>query len=124
MKAMHLGAALGAVLFAACAHGGTNRGATESYLGGRAGQPYSFVAQDSGSHEVVTPPSRLAYHGGQAAQPYSWLNSGDAEAPPPAYCYQGGRDAQPASGPALRFTRVQNTSGERAVCEMRGASRL
>ena len=119
-------AALAAVALAACAHANTNTSSVSapSYLGGRAGQPGSWI--QSAESTRVERARRQAWNdpqlGGRSAQPGSWIRS-DTPVPAsaaPSYCYAGGRDAQPFSGPSSIWN-TPASSESAPLCERTSA---
>lgn len=110
-------AALVAVALSACAHANTSSSsyASQSYLGGRAGQPHSFTPGNEARERARAQAWNEPRLGGRSAQPGSWISSSqETPSVDPNYCYLGGRDAQPFSGPNLR---VQKTSHTTETCE-------
>lgn len=94
-----LAAACVAVALSACAHApSSTQHATQSYLGGRAGQPQSWLANETPSAPTPSPYG-TAQLKGRNAQPYSWIESTHDAPSGAAYCYLGGRAGQPFSGP-------------------------
>jgi hypothetical protein len=111
-----------AVALSACAHASApTHHTTQSYLGGRAGQPQSWLASETPGNIQASPYS-TAQLKGRNAQPYSWVEStGDHSSSMPATCAWGGRAAQPFSGPV----QGSDAEGSRpAYCARDGVTRL